>query len=71
MSLGLSGDKYVVFMSFTSIDNYIYDQATEEVVYNMKNPDFLHIATHGFWTPTLEESTPGFRIINSMMNSGL
>ena len=47
------------------------EQATEAVVYNIKNPDIFHMATHGFWTPTLEESTPGFRIINSMMNSGL
>ncbi len=45
-------------------------RATEDEMYALKSPDILHIATHGFWSGT-ENATPGYRMFNAMMNSGL
>ncbi len=45
-------------------------KATEDRLYELQSPDVLHIATHGFWSGT-ENATPGFRMFNAMMNSGL
>ncbi|MEQ9210266.1 MAG: CHAT domain-containing protein, partial [Pseudomonadales bacterium] len=45
-------------------------RATEDELYALKSPDILHIATHGFWSGT-ENATPGYRMFNAMMNSGL
>lgn len=44
--------------------------ATEGEMYALEAPDVLHIATHGFWSGT-ENATPGYRMLNAMMNSGL
>ncbi len=45
-------------------------EATEDELYELQSPDVLHIATHGFWSDT-ESATPGYRMLNAMMNSGL
>ena len=53
-----------------SVQYYLSENATEDKVYQIKSPGILHIATHGYWSET-EGSTPGFRMFNAMVNSGL
>ncbi|MDX1627260.1 MAG: CHAT domain-containing protein [Fulvivirga sp.] len=54
-----------------SVATYIHDAATEEAIYSLKNPDILHIATHGYWSEMNYNSTSEFRTFNAMVNSGL
>ena len=49
---------------------FIGPHASEDGLYQLQSPDILHIATHGFWSGT-ESATPGYRILNAMINSGL
>jgi len=50
---------------------YLQEQATEDKMYQLKNPGILHIATHGYWSPAGHHATEGYRIFNAMVNSGL
>ena len=50
---------------------YLKEQATEDLLYTIKNPGVLHIATHGFWNQPEFESSASFRYFDAMMNSGL
>jgi len=50
---------------------YLKDQATEDKLYELKNPDILHIATHGYWSEAGSAATDGYRVFNAMANSGL
>jgi CHAT domain-containing protein len=52
-------------------DAYLKEQASEDKLYRLKNPDILHIATHGYWSPAGENSTEGYRVFHAMANSGL
>ena len=51
--------------------SYLKEQATEEMMYRLKQPGILHIATHGYWSPAGEGATEGYRAFNAMVNSGL
>lgn len=50
---------------------YLKDEATEEVMYTLKDPDILHIATHGYWSGLDYTATQEYRMFNAMVNSGL
>ncbi len=52
-------------------DVYLKTDATEDKVYKLREPDILHIATHGYWSPAGENATEGYRVFNAMANSGL
>jgi CHAT domain-containing protein len=61
--------------------SFIYDQASESQIKNLKNPQVLHIATHGFFLadlPKVEDNTRTFSGIetqiiveNPLLRSGL
>jgi CHAT domain-containing protein len=53
-----------------TVEKLIGSEATEDAFYDFESPFLLHIATHGFWSGT-ESATPGFRMFNAMVNSGL
>lgn len=54
-----------------SVSYYLKDQATEDKIYKLHSPGILHIATHGYWSPSGDNSTEGYRTFNAMVNSGL
>ncbi|MGL1885896.1 MAG: CHAT domain-containing protein, partial [Reichenbachiella sp.] len=54
-----------------TVTTYIGASATEEVLYALEQPDILHIATHGYWSASEDGASPGFRMFNAMINSGL
>ncbi len=53
-----------------TVREFLGKEATEEKLVGLQNPDILHVATHGFWSG-LEDATPGYRMFNAMVNSGL
>ncbi len=54
----------------TKVTQYLGAEATEDVIYELKGPNILHIATHGFWSQT-DNATSAYRMFNAMVNSGL
>lgn len=53
------------------VNYYLKEQATEDKIYKLHSPGILHIATHGYWSSSGENSTEGYRTFNAMVNSGL
>lgn len=50
---------------------FLSSDATEQVLYDLDDPDILHIATHGYWSKIDYATTNGYRMFNAMVNSGL
>ncbi len=57
--------------SKTPVQVFIRNEATEDKIYQLHSPDILHIATHGYWSPSGNNATDGYRLFNAMARSGL
>ena len=54
-----------------TVMHFLKEDATEDKIYKLNSPGILHIATHGYWSPSGDNSTEGYRTFNAMVNSGL
>lgn len=58
-----------------SYDAFIYDKATEQAIKELKSPQFLHLATHGYFIKDVDVSYNKIEnnrtIANSLLKSGI